>query len=218
MRVLDLFSGTGSSTAAFDMFADTTVFRVELDPQHAADLHADVMSLTAADLVARMGGVPDFVWASPPCTAFSVASIGHHWGGGYREYLPKTEAARLSLELVAHTVALLKEFEAMGCRFWAMENPRGVLRKLPPVAGLFRTTVTYCQYGDTRMKPTDLWRSGDLVGIWTPRPMCRNGAPCHEAAPRGAKTGTQGIAGAVDRSRVPFALSLEIAEKVRAHV
>jgi len=27
---------------------------------------------------------PDVIWASPPCTSFSVASLGHHWGGGTR--------------------------------------------------------------------------------------------------------------------------------------
>ena len=38
-------------------------------------------------------------------------------------------------------------------------------------------TVTYCQYGDTRMKPTDLWCSDSLFQQWTPRPMCKNGDP-----------------------------------------
>ena len=41
--------------------------------------------------------------------------------------------------------------------YWIIENPRGKLRKLEIVKDLPRTTVTYCQYGDIRMKPTDLW-------------------------------------------------------------
>ena len=81
MLVLDLFAGTGSSTAAFEA-AGHKVVRVELDPQFPAELHADVMDLTVEKVLALCGGVPDFVWASPPCTAFSVASISTHWTGG----------------------------------------------------------------------------------------------------------------------------------------
>lgn len=44
-------------------------------------------------------------------------------------------------------------------------------------------------------KPDVMWPSF--------KPPCRNGDPCHDPAPRGAKTGTQGLKGAVDRSRIP---------------
>lgn len=173
---------------------------VDLDPQFGCDLTADVLELKAKDL-----GRFDFVWASPPCEAFSVASIGHHWTGGARAYIPKTEHAAHSQALVVATVKLILEiYPRLG---FIIENPRGVLRKLPPVCNLPRHTVSYCQYGDTRMKPTDLF--GSIPG-WIPRPMCSNGMPCHEAAPRGARTGTQGIAGAIDRAIVPWALWDEI--------
>jgi hypothetical protein len=208
MIVLDLFAGTGSSTLAFER-AGCAVFKIELDPQHQAELHADILTLSAADLIALCGGRPDFIWASPPCTAFSVASIGHHWGGGFRAYQPKTEAAALGLRVVAHTLALIREINPPA---WIVENPRGVLRKLPVMRGIDRRTVSYCSYGDERMKPTDLW--GGFPEGWIPRPMCKNGDTCHEAAPRGAKTGTQGRDGAVDRSRVPYQLSEDLCRAV----
>lgn len=203
MIIFDFFAGTGSSTQAFKD-AGHTVITFELDDYFEATEHADVFDLTAQDLLSRYGR-PDFIWASPPCTAFSVASMGHHWGGGLRAYEPKTEAAKISQELVAHTLKLIAELNPT--KGWLMENPRGMLRKLPVVANLPRRSVTYCRYGDTRMKPTDLW---GVVPNWTPREMCKNGQPCHEAAPRGSKTGTQGFKGAKERSRVPYALGQEI--------
>lgn len=204
--VFDFFSGTGSSTKAFED-AGHTVIKFELDEQFEADEHIDVMKLTAFGVFWKYGR-PDFVWASPPCTAFSVASMGHHWAPG-RE--PKTDAAVQSMKLVAHTRALL---EGLNPRLgFVIENPRGMLRKLPMLEGLTRHTVTYCQYGDDRMKPTDLWTT---VDGWTPRPMCKNGDDCHESAPRGAKTGTQGRTGAVSRSMVPYALGSEILDALTA--
>lgn len=206
MLALDLFSGTGSATQAFED-AGWRVVKVELDKRHEADYHYDVGLLTVADLHQMCKGVPDFIWASPPCTAFSVASLGHHWAGGAKAYIPKTRFAAQSIALVEHTRRLL---EGSGAKYWLIENPRGVLRKLLPLNDVHRVTITYCAYADDRMKPTDLWLSPALAERWTPRPMCKNGDGCHTAAPRGSKTGTQGRKGAVDRSRVPYALGAEI--------
>jgi hypothetical protein len=44
------------------------------------------------------------------------------------------------------------------------------------------------------------------------KPMCKNGSPCHAAAPRGAKTGTQGLKGSKERSVIPSELCQHIVE------
>ena len=209
MIVLDLFAGTGSATQAFED-AGHRVVKVELDPRHVADFWCDVGLLTPADLLWMCGGKPDFIWASPPCTAFSVASLGHHWGGGKKAYLPKTMKARHSIALVAHVITLI---QAVNPTYWLMENPLGVLRKLPVVQGLTRWTTAYCQYGDTRQKRTDLW--GVMPDGFALKPVCKSGSPCHEAAPAGSKTGgTQGIKGTINRSRVPYGLSVAVRDAV----
>lgn len=207
MLIFDFFAGTGSSTQAFKD-AGHTVISFELDPYFEATENVNVFDLNATDLIARYGQ-PDFVWASPPCTAFSVASMGHHWQSGGANPVPRTDAAKISQELVAHTLKLIKDLAPI--KGWLVENPRGMLRKLPVVEGYKRRTVTYCTYGDSRMKPTDLWGE---VPEWVERTPCKNGQGCHEAAPRGSKTGTQGLKGAKIRSMIPYALGEEILKAI----
>ena len=71
-------------------------------------------------------------------------------------------------------------------------------------------TVTYCQYGDRRMKPTDIVTN---IPGWEGR-RCKNGDPCHEPAPRGSKTGTQGLKNAKLRGVIPPALFHEIFDHI----
>jgi hypothetical protein len=205
MIIFDFFAGTGSSTKAF-ADAGHTVVSFEYDSSFDCTETVDIMDLDAAELVKRYGQ-PNLVWASPPCTAFSVASIGHHWDNTSGKPVPKTEAAAYNQLLVAKTIELIQQLQpTFG---YLIENPRGMLRKLPVVEKLPRQTITYCQYGDSRMKPTDLWGQ---VKNWTPRKPCKNGDICHEAAPRGSRTGTQGLKDARLRSMIPLQLSTEILE------
>ena len=205
LKVLDLFAGTGSATEAFEKRGHTVV-SVELDERFEATIHGDVAQLDAKALTERYGRF-DFIWASPPCTAFSIAGVRVHWSNGK----PKSQLAVDNQVLVAATLRLIDE---LAPRYgWLMENPRGMLRKLPVVAGQPRSTVTYCQYGDSRMKPTDLWGGIGSKG-WLPDRRCRNGNPCHEAAPRGSNTGTQGMRNPIKRARVPYGLSEEVANHV----
>jgi C-5 cytosine-specific DNA methylase len=207
MLIFDFFAGTGSSTQAFKD-AGHTVITFELDPQFDVTETVSILDLVSSDLLARYGR-PDFIWASPPCTAFSVASIGHHWLQGGANPIPKTPEASYNQELVRYTIRLIEELQPT--KGYLIENPRGMLRKLPVVANLPRQTITYCQYGEERMKPTDLW---GVVPGWTPRLACKNGMTCHVAAPRGSVTGTQGIKGARDRSMIPYELSKELLEAI----
>jgi hypothetical protein len=199
MKVLELFAGSRSvgkiaESLGMEVFSSDLI---EFEGIHYP------ISILDFDL-SKVPFQPDIIWASPPCTGFSVAAIGHHWSGGKGAYIPKTETAKLGIELVRKTLEIINHFQPT---YWFMENPRGVLRKLDVVKGLKKNSVTYCQYGDERMKPTDIWTNSD---VWTPKPMCKNGDPCHVAAPRGSRTGTQGRANAYERSKIPADLCLEI--------
>ena len=199
MIVYDLFAGTGSATQAFKD-AGHTVVKIEFDEQFAAD-ERDILKLEASYLIEKYGA-PDFIWASPPCTTFSVASCSTYWTTDGK---PKNDKALNGIKLVEHTIRLIQKLNPV--HGYIIENPRGMLRKQEMMQSLVRQTVTYCQYGETRMKPTDLW---GRVSNWAPRKHCRAGDACHESAPRGSRSGTQGIKGARDRSKVPYQLSKEL--------
>jgi len=199
VNVLELFAGSRSIGKQAEKLG-MNVYSSDINDFEGIDYVVNILEFD----ITKVPFKPDIIWASPPCTSFSVASIGHHWTGGKGAYIPKTDGARLGLELVKKTIEIIQYFQPT---FWFMENPRGILRKLPVVKELPRKTVTYCQYGDERMKPTDIWTNSIL---WEPRPMCKNGDPCHVAAPRGSRTGTQGRSNAYERSKIPDELCFEV--------
>jgi len=207
LLIFDFFAGTGSATQAFED-AGHTVIKVELDEYFEAH-ERDILSLNAAYLIEKYGQ-PDFVWASPPCQKFSVASLWKYWEGTRGNSRPKHPAVYEALALIEHTINLMKSLNPT--RGWIMENPRGMLRSQSVVKDLRRWTVSYCQYGDTRMKPTDLWGTID----WNSRAMCSPGSKCHESSPAGTNAGGTGkLKNARLRSMIPYELGLEILNDIK---
>lgn len=201
-NVLELFSGNESFSKEARKRGFNT-FTVDLEEDFEPDLCKDVLELTLDDIPFR----PDIIWASPPCKTFSVASIHYHWKGGKCAYIPKTEKCKKGLDLVNKTLSFINKLNP---KFWLIENPRGVLRKIGLMKNLPKNTVTYCQYGHNRMKPTDLWNN---IERWKPRPMCNKGDPCHKSAPRGSLNGVQGQK-RKNRSLVPPELCNEILDVI----
>ena len=203
MKVLELFAGSRSIGKVADELG-YEVFSVDINNFEGIDLVKDIEFLTKEDIPF----IPDVIWASPPCTTYSIAAISHHRDMGN----PKTDFAAKSDRLVLNTLRLIKEFD---CTYF-IENPRGYLRKMDFMLGVPKTTVWYCTYGDVRAKPTDIW-SNHIYSLfnengWKPRPMCFNGnTKCqHQPAPRGSRTGTQGMKNNYERSKVPYELCKEI--------
>lgn len=203
MKILELFSGSGIfSRIAMGMGCET--FTVDANPIYLPDLVMDIEYLR----IDQIPFTPDVIWASPPCTSYSIAAISTHRRGQE----PISALAIKSDRLVKKTLEIINHY---GCIYY-IENPVGMLRKMEFMKDLPRVSVTYCSYGDSRMKPTDIW-SNNIYGIWktkgwVPRPMCWNSNPkCHhERAPRGSKTGTQGLNNSYDRSVLPIELCEEI--------
>lgn len=169
---------------------------LDMNPKFGAMMQRDILTVIAADFPR-----PDVILASPPCEGYSVMQIGRNWT---HDHQPKTEKALAAQAIVVATLELIRELKP---RFFVIENPRAKLRKMPFMQMLERRTVTYCQYGERRMKPTDLW--GGFPPSLVLKPACNNGMPCHDAAPRGSRTGTQGMDSA-ESAKIPRELALAV--------
>jgi site-specific DNA-cytosine methylase len=210
MKILELFCGTKSFSNVAEAEGHE-VFTVDIESKFNPTLCINILDF---DISMLNGFKPDFIWASPPCTTFSVASISHYWTEGK----PKNDKCLQGIEIVKKTIEIIKELNP---KFWVIENPRGMLRKQDFMGSIHKDTVTYCQYGATIQKPTDLWNNLNH----TFKPMCKPGASCHQRAGRGSRTGVQGIYSlewerargnnATARGKIPKELCLEILNAIK---
>lgn len=203
MKILELFAGSRSIGKAAESLGHE-VFSVDINPFDKIDLVQDIEYLTTDQIPFK----PDMIWASPPCTSYSIAAAGHH----RRYQTPLSDFARKSDRMMLNLLDIIEKFNCV----YYIENPRGLMRKMDFMKGFARTTIWYCKYGDFRAKPTDIW-TNNLYSFfnpngWQPRPKCfNNNVNCHhESAPRGSATGTQGIKGNYERSKLPVELCIEV--------
>jgi len=199
----DWFSGLGGAHSGWE----GPVFTVDNNPRFKSSVCADIMELQPEDFPKE----PLILWISFPCETFSVASIGHHWTGGDKGYVPKTAAAVKALKMLRHVIWLISE---VGPKYWFLENPRGMLRKMPEMRKFPRVTISQCQYGSNWMKPTDIW--GRFPWSWKPRKLCSAGDPCHDPSPRSLKiSAVQSERDVAKRALIPKELSGEIWDAVQ---
>lgn len=197
LKVLELFAGTRCISKSFEAKGHLA-YSVEWDKSFEnISLYLDINDLTVEKIYELCDGKPDVIWASPDCTTYSVAGIFHHRKKINNKLLPISAYAIYCDLTNNHLRALI---DIINPSLYFIENPRGGMRKMDFVKGLPRYTVTYCQYGDIRMKPTDIWTNHPNPNF---KPPCKNGMKCHVAAPRGSQSGTQGLEGSVERSKIP---------------
>ena len=217
MNLLELFAGSRSVGNEAEK-QGLNVFSVDWTAYENIDLSIDIGELKKEDVPF----LPDVVWASPDCTTYSIAACSTHRTNTKE---PKSEYA-IKCDIVnQHWIGLIKDWLIENPKLiFFIENPRGMLRHMEWMQEFKRHTVWYCQYGDDRAKPTDIWTNSKN---WKPRPMCKNfkynketgeiiDKHCHhESARRGAKTGTQGKKGSYNRSKIPNELCKEIIESTK---
>lgn len=198
--MLDLFSGLGGASKAFQESDEWEVVTVDNNPEFEPSICADVLDLTPENFEEY-----DFevIWASPPCNCFSCVTIGVYWNHFPK---PKRRETVKAIELVYHTLWLISKLNP---KWWFLENPVGMLRN---VIGIPTGTVTYCQYGSDYMKPTDLW--GEHPPSFTYK-RCRNGDNCHIHSTRNSHTGIKdNKEDSSGRAKIPYGLSKAVLKAV----
>ena len=151
MRLLELFSGTGSVGKAARRNGYDDVISVDIDDKCDADYICDVRRLPYKTLP-----TPDFIWASPPCTTYSYAAIWYrHRDTNGRA---RTTDAKDADDILRCTFRIIYYFLKRNPRLkFCIENPRGYMRKASETHGLFRTTTSYNNFGFPICKPTDFY-------------------------------------------------------------
>lgn len=108
MFMLDLFSGLGGASQAMKD-RGWEVVRVDIDERFNPDIIADIATFS------WHGKRPDLIWASPPCTEFTKASM------------PWYDFDSPDLSLVNHAKRIIRESNP---RYWVIENVVGAIKFL----------------------------------------------------------------------------------------
>jgi len=226
MKTLELFAGTGSFSKVMQQEGHST-FKIDFDLSFECDLYTNLLNRDAQKNVLSSLNDYDIVWLSPPCTTFSMSSGNQHWT---IDRQPKTQEAIDGYELLKFCEEVANECIRLNKIFF-IENPNGRAVWFLPKEWLKR--VWYCQYGDTRAKPTNIWTNLDITFKTCKRYtnkqiMGIDPLHCtHHRQPRGylkkknlnlLKCGTQGLKNAKERSVIPpdlFLYILEVLKNVR---
>ena len=152
---LELFSGSKIVSSVASEYGYKP-YTIDIESKFNPDRSADIRTVKLNELP----GSVNFIWASVPCTYFTIMNIGNNWerfNYAYRRYyyLPKTKEAKIALELLEKTLWLIERLKP---QYYVIENPRGALRHMPQMRLIpFRHTVSYSDYGLDIYKPTDLF-------------------------------------------------------------
>ena len=195
MLVLDLFCGTKSLKPIVESIGYKYI-GLDIEPKHEPEILIDFLDWDYTSIN------PDIIWASPDCSVYSMASGSKSFNNN-RE--PVSDKAKLHLKILDK----LKEC----INYHINKNPNLIYFVENPTARMVwfmtdypRYDVSYCKYGFDRMKPTTIWTNKKG---FIPK-KCKKNSNCHHVkAPRGSRTGTQGIP-KFQRYKVPELLLYEL--------
>tara|TARA_R100000781_G_C4071184_1_gene124519 strand:+ start:646 stop:1320 length:675 start_codon:yes stop_codon:yes gene_type:complete len=170
MKLLELFSGTHSvGKVACDLGYEVISLDINSYKGHPEPTHKqDILTF---DYKQYPPNTFDVIWASPPCTYFSLlqyAWVGRQKGKKGNKYTYTKELfeadIQRALTWVKKTLEIIDYFKP---KAWFMENPEtGTLKKQDIVKDLPYITVDYCRYADWGYrKRTRIWTNVKYKGL-----------------------------------------------------
>ena len=159
MKLLELFSGTGSVRKAvghlFDEIVSIDILQ-KFEPTEVTDI-------LKWDYKKYPPGYFQAVWASPPCTEYSKLK---YISGAPRNLV-------LADSIVKRTLEILEYFNP---EKWFIENPQtGLLKDREFMWGLPYVDVDYCMYSDWGYKKkTRIWTNIEYRDMLCLKGLCKN--------------------------------------------
>ena len=151
MKVLELFSGTGSVKKVCDKLGWECISVDITDELHSVDYKVDILEWDYKVLPKDF----DIIWASPPCNSFSSMLFIHK----HIDQAKRIEEE--GLPLLYKTLEIIDYFNP---NYFCIENPQmGKMKHF--ISDLIPyIDVAYCQYGYDYKKPTRIWTNIDYEG------------------------------------------------------
>ena len=189
-RFLVLYCGTGSVEASMKkLFPNAEIVALDLDPRSSATILCDVRDWVKnpEGMKSHPPGYFHAIWASPPCTQYSMAKCAPFIQDNPhspRDYQTADSMVQAAQEAIRY----------LQPHFWYMENPHGGLWRRPIMTlwNQYRITTSYCKYGTPYRKNTDIWTNAtDPDGGPILLPPCCKQHPCSNfgAHPETAQAG-----------------------------
>jgi len=170
MRVLDLFSGTGSIKNVATSLGMEVVSLDINEKLRKPDLMVDIMKW---DYTTYRPGHFDIIFAGVPCTAYSALQVVN------KSPERRQKDIEESNKIVKRTLKIIEYFKPTT---WFLENPAsGSLKDQKFMKKLPYYIVSYCKYGFSYRKNTQIWTN--LEGFDAKR--CRR--DCDSLDPGGRK-------------------------------